>query len=254
MILDLRSSTERLGCERLHRHDYAVVTVVESGFILLRSGDLEVKIGAGMICLIPAGVVHQVLEMSPDFSRVHVLSLSCSLLDDRGDALRGAMIVEDESRYRRFLEWVQSGDLLSGVAEGVEPHLFFRFLEGCGVLVDVDGDLQTVIPSHWVARRIKELLDAGAEIDGCFLQIEAQMSFSREHCNRLFKRFHGITIQAYSLNARAERARVLLKGDLTLAEVAVEAGFYDQSQLTRVFKSVFQLTPGAYRKQIGMTS
>ena len=48
---------------------------------------------------------------------------------------------------------------------------------------------------------------------------------------------------------RVERARQLLHAgtDLSLAEVAVHAGFSDQSQFSRHFKRLVGVTPGQFR-------
>src|SRR5262245_55749441 len=46
---------------------------------------------------------------------------------------------------------------------------------------------------------------------------------------------------------RVERAKLLLQGELSLAEVAAHAGFSDQSQFTHHFKRLVGVTPGQFR-------
>jgi AraC-like DNA-binding protein len=46
---------------------------------------------------------------------------------------------------------------------------------------------------------------------------------------------------------RAERARLLIRGGATLAAAANQAGFADQSHMTRAFVRQFGFTPGAWR-------
>jgi AraC family transcriptional regulator len=48
---------------------------------------------------------------------------------------------------------------------------------------------------------------------------------------------------------RVRRACVLLAGERTLASIASELGFADQSHFTRVFRGVVGLTPGAWRRE-----
>jgi AraC-like DNA-binding protein len=43
------------------------------------------------------------------------------------------------------------------------------------------------------------------------------------------------------------RAKALLRTRVPVARVAAETGFADQSHLTRVFKQVVRVGPGAYR-------
>jgi transcriptional regulator GlxA family with amidase domain len=41
---------------------------------------------------------------------------------------------------------------------------------------------------------------------------------------------------------------LLTESDLTVAQVAVDTGFYDQSHFTRTFRRLSGLTPVAYRE------
>jgi AraC family transcriptional regulator len=52
------------------------------------------------------------------------------------------------------------------------------------------------------------------------------------------------------ITRRVERAKILLRArtDLSLAELAMRAGFYDQSQFSHHFKRLVGVTPGQYRQ------
>jgi AraC family transcriptional regulator len=64
-----------------------------------------------------------------------------------------------------------------------------------------------------------------------------------------FKRATGLPPHQYVIARRVERAKQLLQGgtDLSLAEVALRAGFSDQSQFSRHFKRLVGVTPGQFR-------
>jgi AraC-like DNA-binding protein len=47
---------------------------------------------------------------------------------------------------------------------------------------------------------------------------------------------------------RLNKARDLLRAGQTIADVAFEMGFADQSHLGRWFKRAFGITPGLYRR------
>ena len=72
---------------------------------------------------------------------------------------------------------------------------------------------------------------------------------SVSHFARQFKRTTGLPPHQYLILRRVERARELVQArtDLSLAEVALSAGFSDQSQFTRHFKRIVGLTPRQYR-------
>ncbi|HEY7818875.1 MAG TPA: helix-turn-helix transcriptional regulator [Vicinamibacteria bacterium] len=55
----------------------------------------------------------------------------------------------------------------------------------------------------------------------------------------------------YARRLRVERAcREILKGEQTLADIALEAGFADQAHFTRVFKRFLGVPPGAFRDDV----
>jgi AraC family transcriptional regulator len=67
-----------------------------------------------------------------------------------------------------------------------------------------------------------------------------------------FQRAAGLPPHQYVIARRVERARQLLQGsaDLSLAEVAADAGFSDQSQFSHHFKRLLGVTPGQFRTRI----
>ena len=72
------------------------------------------------------------------------------------------------------------------------------------------------------------------------------------HLARSFRRHHGTSVAAYLRRERLRWACRLLSGTLMpLLEIAQEAGFADQSHLTRALRQATGLTPAAYRRRFG---
>jgi len=70
------------------------------------------------------------------------------------------------------------------------------------------------------------------------------------HLTRAFRRYFGFSIAAYSRAVRTRiAARALLASDRPTADIALDAGFSDQSHFHRVFRRQFGATPGDWRKQ-----
>lgn len=82
-------------------------------------------------------------------------------------------------------------------------------------------------------------LNTLAEIAGC----------TSYHIIRLFKEIVGMSPHAYLIQLRLERARNLIDKGKTISDAALDAGFSDQSHLTRNFKKRFGITPGIYGTQ-----
>jgi AraC family transcriptional regulator len=96
-----------------------------------------------------------------------------------------------------------------------------------------------------VVEYIEEHLEASPTLE----QIAAVARLSPYHFARQFKRATGLPPHQYVIARRVERARQLLQGgaELSLAEVAADAGFSDQSQLSHHFKRLVGVTPGRFR-------
>jgi AraC-like DNA-binding protein len=75
---------------------------------------------------------------------------------------------------------------------------------------------------------------------------------SGSHLIRVFRSSTGISPHAYLEQVRVDQARKRLKNRTkSLAEVACESGFFDQSHLTRHFKRRVGVTPGEYLRGVG---
>ena len=87
-----------------------------------------------------------------------------------------------------------------------------------------------------------------AEISLSDLALEAGLS--KFHFSRLFKDVFGLTPHKYIQKRRIEKAaRALQKGDLTVAQVAHQYGFSDQSHFTHVFRRLKGVTPKLFADQ-----
>lgn len=70
------------------------------------------------------------------------------------------------------------------------------------------------------------------------------------HFARTFKHVTGVAPHQYVLKVRLERAKsLLLRGNLSIAEVAHKVGFFDQSHFTRYFKRLVGVTPQILLRQ-----
>ncbi|HEY7543310.1 MAG TPA: helix-turn-helix transcriptional regulator, partial [Blastocatellia bacterium] len=68
------------------------------------------------------------------------------------------------------------------------------------------------------------------------------------HLAATFHKHYRCTVGEYLRRLRLEHAaRELMHSERTIADIAAEAGFYDQSHFTRTFKRFFGTTPSAVR-------
>jgi AraC-like DNA-binding protein len=77
-------------------------------------------------------------------------------------------------------------------------------------------------------------------------ELAALVGMSKCHLVHLFHKEVGLPPHAYLIHVRVAHARILVAAGVPLTEVAMRAGFADQSHLTRRFKRVVGLPPGQF--------
>lgn len=66
------------------------------------------------------------------------------------------------------------------------------------------------------------------------------------HFNRVFARYVGMPPHAFQNQVRVERSKALILEGASIAQVATQTGFFDQSHFTRYFRRIVGVTPSTY--------
>jgi AraC family transcriptional regulator len=98
-------------------------------------------------------------------------------------------------------------------------------------------------------RAVVEYVEEHLNVSPTLKEMAALVRLSPYYFARQFKRATGLPPHLYVVVRRVERAKQLLQtgSDLSLAEVAVHAGFSDQSQFAYHFKRQVGVTPRQFR-------
>jgi len=104
-------------------------------------------------------------------------------------------------------------------------------------------------------RRVIDLLEADLANAPSLAGLAREAGLHPSHLARSFRAALGETIGEYVRRRRVEQSlRALARPELSLAEIAAEAGFADQAHFGRVFKRHFGTTPGARRREMQVAS
>jgi AraC family transcriptional regulator len=99
-------------------------------------------------------------------------------------------------------------------------------------------------------RRVQDQIIFQLKSPPSLKELASSCGLSRSHFMRAFKETTGLPPHRWMLTERVKRAKHLLdENDLSVAEIALECGFTDQSHLTRVFSRSVGTTPGGWRRQ-----
>jgi AraC family transcriptional regulator len=99
---------------------------------------------------------------------------------------------------------------------------------------------------RWLARALDRL--HGDPASQSLSAISADLDLHPVHVSRMFKQHLGMTVSQYQRQLRLQRAaRAVLESDASLADLAEDYGFADQSHMTREFSRATNWSPAKLR-------
>jgi len=226
-----------------HEHELAYFTVVLDGDYA--EGDRRglTELHPFMAIFNPAGVAHTgligqtgaslfTIELRPEHLRELDFRLPSYPMVDPGT---GAMLWPGLRLYSAFKS--RTADALV-----LESHV----MEMLGAIAGFR--LRDRTAPHWF-HRVRDRLRQEFRDGLRFSDLAAEAGVHPVHLARFFRLLEGQTPGEYVQRLRVQAACGLLRDpEATLAGIAAECGFADQSHFTRTFKRLAGATPGAFRK------
>jgi AraC family transcriptional regulator len=97
-------------------------------------------------------------------------------------------------------------------------------------------------------RRVREYVLAHLEEDISNGVLANLAGLSSYHFTRVFKQSTGVSPQRFVRERRVERVKhLLVETDLSIAQIALAAGFADHSHCSRWFREIAGITPSRFR-------
>lgn len=102
----------------------------------------------------------------------------------------------------------------------------------------------------WQVKRACDRLDSDLSGKVALQQLATELGLSVSHFSRAFRISTGLPPHQWLLQQRVKAAKQLMTvRDLPLSEIAISAGFANQSHFTRVFSQMVGVSPGAWRRE-----
>lgn len=131
------------------------------------------------------------------------------------------------------------------MANALAVHLLRRYPTRKQNIQDYAGGL----PKHKLQQAI-DYIQAHLAVDVSLAAIAAELGMSQYYFARLLKQSTGYSPYQYLIKCRIERAQeLLLQGQLSIANIALQVGFASQSQFGRHFKRLTGVTPKQFCNQ-----
>jgi AraC-like DNA-binding protein len=103
----------------------------------------------------------------------------------------------------------------------------------------------------WQKKRACGLMDAHLDGGIALHAVAAECGLSTSHFARAFRQSVGVTPHAWLMRRRVDAALSLMRDQQRpLSEIALTAGFADQSHFTRVFTKIVGVSPGGWRRNM----
>lgn len=104
-----------------------------------------------------------------------------------------------------------------------------------------------ILKTAWRAVSLaRDYLEENAERSVCSEELEAITGLDRYALSRHFRAAFATSPHRFLVMRRLQRARRMIEANEPLAQIAIAAGFSDQSHFNRHFKKAFGVTPGRW--------
>jgi AraC family transcriptional regulator len=215
---------------------------------------LRERRGTGDIAIIPAGVAHSCSWDAP--AQFMVLAVEPTLLKQIGQdwvnpdqiELPPQFMSKSDPLLQSILSTLKAEAEIGGMGshllvDSLKTAIAIHLLRNYCVTQPKRFSYINGLPQHTLTL-VEDYINYHLHQDLKLDELAAIAQLSLYHFLRLFKQSMGITPHQYILQCRIDKAKYLLQhSKLSIAEIAVQTGFCDQSHLTRYFKRTMGTTP-----------
>ena len=228
-----------------HSHKTSHFIFVIDGHYVLSSDSHERPVPPRSLIFVPAGTTHRNYPRTLS-TRILTISVSDSQIEQARDYVS---LPETESEFRDG----ETGFLATRLEMECSRWHSASPLTAAGLCLELLGATakRTATderkPPRWL-QAAREMLRERCCETLSIAEVAKVAGVHPIHLTRTFRKFFGCTPGDYLRQCRIDQAvRLLRLGDKPIAEIALECGFGDQSQLTKAFRRRLGITPAQLR-------
>lgn len=240
-----------------HAHDVYCIGYVHQGSRIIRKNGASTVIPEGGLFVLNPGEAHECSSLNGAHS-YSVICTGTDVMDTLSSQMSGKdsatsyfrdLPIHDNSLKTLFLRFYQVIKNSPSILERDEALL--ALLSTLVLRHSINGPELKNTGLHGDAiLRVREFITENYARDLSLKQLSGIACLSPFYFQRMFLETTGISPHDYLVQQRIRKAKELLASGNSLAQVAQDTGFADQSHFTRIFKRLTGITPGAFCRSI----
>ncbi len=234
-----------------HFHDYYVIGFVKKGSRKFVYNSCEYNIKRGCILLINPGDYHECEETSNEelkYSAINIpknvmSKLVYEIFNCNDIAIFNKNVIYDNSLLLKLERLVYL--IINNIKTLENEELFYLILKE---LLQNYANFKTVneeLPIN--IKNVCNYIESNFSKNITLNELSKIGGVSKYHLIRLFANIKGITPYKYLEIIRINKAKELLKQNVSIVNVSLLCGFSDQSHFTNLFKITHGITPKQYK-------
>lgn len=238
------------GCSKSHVHDKLTLVALSKGEMTLHIKENNLLLKEKKLALINPYQIHSASKKDENSEGLYALyidkdwvqKLQFELFCSDEYLLFPEVFIENSSTYTDFMKLCKN--LL-------EDEFYIKkeeeIVEFISTLMLENYNEKSLFTTSILFCDIKLYIDKNIGLNLSLEEISNQFLITPFHLIRIFKKELELTPYQYILNQKVNFAKELLLENLSISEVAISAGFNDQSHLYKYFKKIFSYSPKEYQ-------
>ena len=254
-----------------HRHIFFELAYVVSGRCSQDIGQEHIEMEEGDFCLLAPDTIHSV-GVFDDSLLVNLLVRRSTFEDIFFNMLRDTNLIAtffNQSLYAgvhnpyliipargnhalknhvlsMFMEYLEKKRYYEKILNNQLMILFAKMLQ--------DYEEQIRLPGR-MRKATKESMELLSYIEDHYMDVSlketaARFHFSQPYCSKIIKDYTGKSFTQIIQEIRFQKAAVLLKNtNVNIGEISSRVGFENVEHFNRLFKKLYHMTPGQYRRE-----
>ncbi len=236
------------------------ITAIESGNITIEfNGSKDEIVSSNELAIFNPYQVHKSTNTSNDTQGCYVLYLDIQWCENIQKRIFGQIDsflpinlnkLENKIIYTEFIDVCKKILLTQNredISNTIEILMAKIFENNCDINIELNSDK----PNN-IIKKVEQYILNNIEEQLSLDDIADFLGYNKYYIIKIFKQHYGLTPHAFIVNHKINKAKEMIveSNNLTIADVANEVGFYDQSHFSKSFKKVFATNPSDMKRQI----